>query len=149
MLDALPRAPAAALKELMGYDFASAEAAQRFQELLDELKKEVLNSYFGRLAGGMKDLTAEDIERVKDMLSDLNAMIAARDRGDDYDFEGFMARYGDMFPDNPKTLDELLEGMARRMAAMSRLLASLSERQRSELAALAEQVMGDLDLAFH
>jgi len=148
MLDALPRAPAAALKELMGYDFASAEAQQRFQELLDELKKEVLNSYFGRLAGGMKDLTAEDIERVKDMLSDLNAMIAARDRGDDYDFEGFMARYGDMFPDNPKTLEELLEGMARRMAAMSRLLASLSERQRSELAALAEQVMGDLDLAF-
>jgi len=148
MLDALPRAPAAALKELMGYDFASAEAQQRFQELLDELKKEVLNSYFGRLAGGMRDLTAEDIERVKDMLSDLNTMIAARDRGDDYDFEGFMARYGDMFPDNPKTLEELLEGMARRMAAMSRLLASLSERQRSELAALAEQVMGDLDLAF-
>jgi len=148
MLDALPRAPAAALKELIGYDFASAEAQQRFQELLDELKKEVLNSYFGRLAGGMRDLTAEDIERVKDMLSDLNTMIAARDRGDDYDFEGFMARYGDMFPDNPKTLEELLEGMARRMAAMSRLLASLSERQRSELAALAEQVMGDLDLAF-
>jgi uncharacterized protein with von Willebrand factor type A (vWA) domain len=148
MLDALPRAPAAALKELMGYEFASVEAQHHFQELLDELKKEVLNSYFGRLAGGMKDLTADDIQRVKDMLSDLNAMIAARDRGDDYDFEGFMDRYGDMFPDNPKTLDELLEGMARRMAAMSRLLASLTERQRSELAALAEQVMGDLDLAF-
>ncbi|HEU4488375.1 MAG TPA: hypothetical protein VFS38_03705, partial [Actinomycetota bacterium] len=45
-------------------------------------------------------------------------------------------------------LDELLEGMAMRMAAMSRLLASLSPEQRSELAALAEQVMGDLDLAF-
>ncbi|MBA2365877.1 MAG: hypothetical protein H0V77_05435 [Actinobacteria bacterium] len=148
ILDALPRAPAAALKELMGYDFASAEAQQRFQELLDGLKKEVLNSYFGRLAGGMRDLSPEDIERFKDMLSDLNTMIAARDRGDDYDFEGFMERYGDMFPDHPKTLDELLESLAQRMAAMSRLLASLSERQRSELAALAEQIMGDLDLAF-
>jgi uncharacterized protein with von Willebrand factor type A (vWA) domain len=148
MLDALPRAPAAALKELIGYDFASDEAAARFQALIDELKQEILNSYFGKLAGGMRDLKPEDLQRVKDMLAELNAMIAARERGDDYDFVGFMARYGDMFPDNPKTLDELLEGMAMRMAAMSRLLASLSPEQRSELAALAEQVMGDLDLAF-
>jgi uncharacterized protein with von Willebrand factor type A (vWA) domain len=148
MLDALPRAPAAALKELMGYDFASEEAAALFQALIDELKQEVLNSYFGKLAGGMRDLKPEDLQRVKDMLAELNAMIAARERGDDYDFDGFMTRYGDMFPDNPETLDELLEGMAMRMAAMSRLLASLSPEQRSELAALAEQVMGDLDLAF-
>jgi uncharacterized protein with von Willebrand factor type A (vWA) domain len=38
--------------------------------------------------------------------------------------------------------------MARRMAAMSRLRAALSPEQRAELAALAEQVMGDMDLAF-
>ena len=37
------------------------------------------------------------------------------------------------FPDQPKTLDELLENMARRMAAMSRLMASLSPEQRAEL----------------
>jgi uncharacterized protein with von Willebrand factor type A (vWA) domain len=53
-----------------------------------------------------------------------------------------------MFPDNPRTLDELLENMARRMAALSRLLASLSAEQRAELQALAEQVMADMDLAF-
>src|SRR5439155_129818 len=64
------------------------------------------------------------------------------------DFDGFMERYGDFFPENPRTLDELLEGLARRMAAMSRLMASLSPQQRAELQALAEQVMQDLDLQF-
>jgi len=38
--------------------------------------------------------------------------------------------------------------MARRMAAMSALMASLSPEQRDELARLAEQVMQDVDLAF-
>ena len=68
--------------------------------------------------------------------------------GEPYDFEGFMRRHGDFFPGNPKTLDELLEQMAARMAAMSRLLASLSPEERAELRALAEQVLQDMDLAF-
>ena len=42
-----------------------------------------------------------------------------------------MARHGDLFPDNPGTLDELLENMARRMAAMWRVVASLSEQRRN------------------
>src|SRR5881396_3639267 len=64
------------------------------------------------------------------------------------EFDELMQRFGDLFPDNPKTLDELLENMARRMAALSRLMASLSAEQRAELQALAEGVMADMDLAF-
>src|SRR5919197_6352321 len=77
-------------------------------------------------------------------------MIEARDRGEhaQADFDGFMQRFGDFFPGNPRTLDELLEGMARRMAALSRLMASLSPEQRAELEALAREVLEDLDLAF-
>ena len=59
-----------------------------------------------------------------------------------------MQRYGDLFPERPRTLDELLEQMARRMAAMSRLLASLSDEQRAELQQLVDDVMQDMDLAF-
>jgi uncharacterized protein with von Willebrand factor type A (vWA) domain len=147
-LDLLPRHPAAALRELSDYSFASAEAQRRYGELMDELRREVLNSYFSRLAEGMRDLSPEDLGRVKDMLAELNDMIAARNRGEDVDFEGFMQRYGDMFPENPRSLDELLEALARRMAAMSRLLAALSPDQRAEIAELAQSVLGDLDLAF-
>src|SRR6266498_3005607 len=82
------------------------------------------------------------------MLAVLGDMIEARERGDQYDFNRFMQRYGDLFPDNPQTLDELLEQMARRMAAMSRMLASMSPEQRAELEALAREVLQDMDLAF-
>ncbi|HWL64593.1 MAG TPA: hypothetical protein VNP73_01350, partial [Actinomycetota bacterium] len=147
-LDALPNHPAGALRELGTYEFASGEAKARFDALLEKLKRDVLNSYFKNLAGAMRDITPEDIARIKDMLAELNEMIAARNRGDDYDFEGFMSRYGDFFPENPKDLDELLEVMARRMAAMSRLMASLTPEQRRELAELANTLLDDMDLAW-
>ena len=148
MLDALPNHPAGAIRELRNYDFVSPEAAAKFQRLTEELQREVLNTYFKNISGAMRSLTAEDMTRIKDMLAELNSMIAARDQGRPYDFEGFMQRYGDMFPENPANLDELLETMARRAAAMSRLLAGMSPDQRAELAELAASVMDDLDLAF-
>ncbi len=147
-LDALPNHPAGALRELGSYQFASGEAKARYEALMERLRREVLNSYFKNLSGAMRDITPEDIARIKDMLAELNEMIAARERGDPYDFEGFMSRYGDFFPENPKNLDELLEVMARRMAAMSRLMASLTPEQRRELAELAEALMDDMDLAW-
>jgi uncharacterized protein with von Willebrand factor type A (vWA) domain len=147
-LDALPRHPAGALRELENYDFSSDEAKERYDALLEKLKQEVLDSYFKSLMGSMQSVTPEDVARMKDMMAELNEMIVARNRGDDVDFEGFMSRYGDMFPENPRNLDELLEILARRMAAMSRLMASLSPQQRAELQELAESVLSDLDLAW-
>ena len=147
-LDALPRRPAPALRELQSYRFASPEAASAFEELMERLRREVLDSYFKGLAGGLKSLTDQDLTRVKDMLAELNQLIAARAAGRPYDFDGFMDRYADMFPGNPKSLDELLEQMARRMAALSRLLASLDPDQRARLAELAAAILDDLDLAF-
>jgi uncharacterized protein with von Willebrand factor type A (vWA) domain len=107
-----------------------------------------MGAYFRRMAEGLQSMSAEDIQRFKDMLAELNRMIEQREDGEPFDFDGFMQRYGDLFPDQPRNLDELLEGMARRMAALSRLMASLSAEQRAELQALAEQVMQDMDLAF-
>jgi len=147
-LDALPRHPAGALRELQSYDFSSSEARARYEALRERLKQEVLDSYFKSLMGSMQSVTPEDVARIKDMMAKVNEMIAARDRGDEVDFEGFMSRYGDMFPENPTNLDELLEVLARRMAAMSRLMASLSPQQRAELQELSESVLSDLDLAW-
>ena len=148
MLDALPHHPAGAIRELTSYEFTSPEAARKFAELVEDLRREVLNSYFRDLSGAMRNLTPEDLGRLKDMLAELNDMIAADRRGDEYDFDGFMGRYGDFFPENPRDLQELLAAMARRMAAMSRMLASMSESQRRELAELAASVMADMDLAW-
>ena len=147
-LDSLPSDPAGQIKELKEYRFVDPEAQRKFDELMEWLKDQVLGSYFRSMAEGMRSMSAEQLQRFKDMLAELNDMIEARDRGDPYDFDGFMQRYADLFPGNPRTLDELLEQMARRMAALSRLLASLSPEQRAELEALAREVLQDLDLAF-
>jgi uncharacterized protein with von Willebrand factor type A (vWA) domain len=147
-LDSLSDDLAGQLRDLRGYRFVDPGAQQKFDELMSRLSEQVMDSYFRGLTQGMKDLSPEHLQRIKDMLAELNAMIEMRDRGEPYDFKGFMERFGDLFPDKPRTLDELLEGMARRMAALSRLMASLSPEQRSELEGLARDVLSDLDLAF-
>ncbi|HYU93370.1 MAG TPA: hypothetical protein VEN95_07820 [Actinomycetota bacterium] len=148
ILDSLPPDVPGQIRELSDYRFVDQQAQREFDELMEHLRDQVLGAYFRNMAEGMRNLSSEQVQRFKDMLAELNQMIERRDRGEDDDFDGFMQRYGDMFPDNPRTLDELLENMARRMAALSRLLASLSAEQRAELQALAEQVMADMDLAF-
>ncbi len=147
-LDSLPPDPAGQIKELKDYRFVDPDAQRNFDQLMEWLKDQVLGSYFRSMAEGMRNLSPEQLQRFKDMLAELGDMIEAQDRGDPYDFPGFMQRYGDLFPGNPQSLDELLEQMARRMAALSRLLASLSPEQRAELEALAREVLEDLDLAF-
>jgi uncharacterized protein with von Willebrand factor type A (vWA) domain len=149
-LDQLPPDLAGQLKELREYRFADPDAQREFDQLMQWLSEQVLGAYFRNLAGGMRNLTPEDLQRMKDMLAELNTMIEARERGEhtQEDFQRFMDRYGDLFPWRPRNLDELLQGMARRMAAFSRLMASLPPESRAELEELARQVMSDLDLAF-
>jgi uncharacterized protein with von Willebrand factor type A (vWA) domain len=149
-LDALPHDLPGRIQELRDYRFVDPEAQQKFDELMKELTDQVLGAYFRNLAQGLKDLSPDELKRMKDMLADLNAMIEARERGEhrQEDFDRFMERHGDFFPEGPRTLDELLESLARRLAAMSRLMASLPPDRRRELEELARQVLGDLDLAF-
>jgi uncharacterized protein with von Willebrand factor type A (vWA) domain len=147
-LDALPPDVPGQIRELSDYRFVDPEAQEAFDELLEHIREQVMGAYFRSMAEGMRSMSPEDLARFRDMLAELNRMIEQRERGEPYDFEGFMQRHGNLFPGNPKTLDELLEQMAARMAAMSRLLASLSPEERAELRALAEQVLQDMDLAF-
>jgi uncharacterized protein with von Willebrand factor type A (vWA) domain len=149
-LDALPPDAPGQVAELKEYRFSDPSAQQMFDALMQELREQVMGAHFRQMAEGMQSLTPEDIARFKDMLAELNGLIELRDRGEDTQpaFEEFMSRHGDLFPDNPRTLDELLEHMAKRMAAMSRFMASLTPEQREELMGLSQQIMQDMDLAF-
>ena len=145
-LDLLPPDLAGQVRALEEYDFVSPDAARRFEELMDHLRQQLLNSQFQSMAGAMSDTSPEQIARLKDMLSALNEMIDQRERGEEPDFEGFMERFGDFFPENPRTLDELLEQMARQMAAMQAFMNSLTPEQRAQLQALSAQLLDDMDL---
>ncbi len=145
-LDLLPPDLAGQVRELEQYDWTSAEAQQRFEALLDRLRQQLMQRYVNQMSGAMQNVNAEQLQRMKDMLAELNEMLARRERGEDPQFEQFMQKYGDFFPENPQTLDELLEVMAQRMAAMQAMLNSMTPEQRAQLQALSDQLMEDMDL---
>ncbi len=147
-LDLLPPDLAGQVRTLQDYEFQSSEAGERFQSLLEQLRQELMQSYFNQMSGAMSNVSPDDMARMKDMLAELNTMLEARQRGEDTDeaFARFMENFGDFFPEGPANLDELLEIMARRMAAMQSLLNSMTPEQRAQLQGLAEQLMEDLDL---
>ncbi len=147
-LDMLPPDLAGQVKELQNYDFVSQEAQQRFEELLDQLRQQIMQSQVNQMAGAMENITPEDMARMKDMLAELNNLLDKRNQGQDtqQDFENFMQRFGDFFPENPQNLDELLETMAQRMAAMQAMLNSMTPEQRAQLQGLSQQLLEDMDL---
>ncbi|HYU38375.1 MAG TPA: VWA domain-containing protein [Acidimicrobiia bacterium] len=145
-LDEMPPDLAGRVQALQNYDFMDDAARQRFEELMDELRQQLLQSYFNQLSEGMRDVSPERMQRMKDMLAELNHMLEQRERGEEPDFKGFMEKYGDFFPGNPQTLDELLEQMAQSMAQMQQLLNSMTPEQRAQLQGLAQSLLEDLDL---
>lgn len=147
-LDLLPPDLAGQVESLQEYDWTSSAARQAFEELMDELRSQLMQSYFNQMSSAMSDMSAESVQRMKDMFNELNRMLEARAAGEDTDrmFADFMERFGDMFPGNPQTLDELLEQMARQMAAMQQLLNSMSPEQRAQLQQLADSLLEDMDL---
>ena len=147
-LDMLPPDLAGQVKELQNYDFVSQEAQQRFEELVEQLRQQIMQSQVNQMAGAMENITPEDMARMKDMMSELNNLLDKRNQGEDTqeDFDNFMQRFGDFFPENPQNLDELLEIMAQRMAAMQAMLNSMTPEQRAQLQGLSQQLLKDMDL---
>ncbi len=147
-LDLLPDDLAGKVRGLQNYEFESNEAQQRFDDLLDQLRQQLMEQQFNQMAGAMEDVSPEDMARMKDMMAELNNMLEQRARGEEPDFEKFMEEYGDFFPDNPQSLDELLEQMAQQMAAMQAMLNSMTPEQRQQLMDLSNQLLEDMDLNF-
>jgi uncharacterized protein with von Willebrand factor type A (vWA) domain len=147
-LDLMPPDLAGRVRELQEYDFTSSEARERFDELMDKLRQQLMQSYFNQMAGAMSDVSPEQMQRMKDMFNSLNRMLEQREAGEPIDpsFEQFMEQFGDFFPGNPQTLDELLEQMAEQMAAMQAMLNSMTPEQRAQLQGLANQLLEDMDL---
>ena len=133
-LDQLPESTAGALRELQEFDFIDPEAQRKFQELMDELRKEMLGSVASEMREQIENMDPEQMALMREMLRDLNQMIRDKLDGLEPDFEGFMDKWGAMFGDDPpRSFDELMEMLARQMGQMQSLLDSMSPEQRREL----------------
>ncbi|HSE71316.1 MAG TPA: hypothetical protein VLA97_11215 [Nocardioidaceae bacterium] len=148
-LATVPDDTAGAVRALSSYDWHSSEARATFEAIQQMLRHEILDAQFAGLKRALEGGDPEAMERVKDMLADLNALLAAHARGQDTTdlFAQFMERHGDLFPEQPKDVEELIDALARRQAAAERMMASLTPEQREQLGQLMSDALSDPDLA--
>ena len=142
-LDRMPDDLGGRVKALRDYEFVDDEARQKFDELMQKLQKQMLDQMFQGLKGSIQQMQGEDLSRVRDMVRSLNKMLEDRMEGRTPDFNGFMEKFGDMFPPGINSLDELLEHLQRQMAQMQSLLQSLSPEAREELRQMMDALLQD------
>jgi len=147
-IEELPPSTAQAVQELADYNWRSEQARADYEKIRDLLGREVLDQRFSGMKQALEGATDEDREQIRQMLADLNQLLDAHSRGVDTpeQFAEFMDKHGQYFPDNPRNVEELLDSLAQRAAAAQRLRNSLSQEQRDELDALAQQAFGDPSL---
>ncbi|RUR00993.1 vWA domain-containing protein [Labedella endophytica] len=147
-LDNLPPSAAAAVKELGDYRWQSAEARADFDKIKDLLGREMLDQHFAGMKNALENASDADRAAIAEMLSDLNELLESHRRGEgtQQQFDDFMEKHGEHFPENPETIDELLDTLAARSAAAQRMRNSMTQEQRDELDALAQDAFGSPDL---
>jgi uncharacterized protein with von Willebrand factor type A (vWA) domain len=141
-LDKLPNDIPGQIKSLSEYDFMDDEAREKFQELMESLKQQMMQQFFQGMQQSLQNMTPEDIANMREMIRDLNKMLRDRQEGNEPDFDSFMQKHGQYFP-GVNSLDDLIEQMQQQMAAMQGIMDNMSPEQRQELQDLMEQLMGD------
>ena len=144
----LPPSTAQAVQELSDYEWRSPEAKADYDKISDLLGREMLDQRFQGMKDALENATDADRQAISEMLSDLNDLLAAHNRGEDTtdQFDEFMDKHGQYFPDNPQSTEELVEALAKRAAAAQAFYNSLSPEQRAELDQLAQQAFGSPEL---
>ncbi|HEY5266896.1 MAG TPA: VWA domain-containing protein [Acidimicrobiales bacterium] len=137
------------LGEYRDYEFVSSKAREEFEELLSELERDVLDTYFEKSKEFMGRPDPEEVERMRDMMDALSTMIEQDRRGEELDptFENFMEKFGDFFP-GAQSLDDVIQAMGERAAAAEAMFNSLSSEQQGELRSLFDQMMQNMELNF-
>ena len=150
-LDSLPPDAAGAIHELQGYEFMDQRAEQAFQRLLEEIKQGVVDTYFKEMTQQLEQMSGQDMAMLRAMVADLNALVRQKLEGVpetqlQHNYEQFLKKWGQLFPNAPPTFDEFLEQLSRQMARMDSLMQSLSPEMRRQLAELAVATFGDPEL---
>ena len=114
-LESLPPSPAKAVQELADYQWRSGEAREKYEQIKDLLGREMLDQRFAGMKEALENATDEDRQRVNEMLDDLNELLDKHAKGQDtqQDFDDFMAKHGEFFPENPRNVSELLDSLAK------------------------------------
>jgi uncharacterized protein with von Willebrand factor type A (vWA) domain len=148
-LDELPPDVGGRFRALQDYEFLDPGARQRYEDLVERLRRSTLDRYTHGLADAVKGMRPEDLAGQRAMVRDLNDLLARRIAGDEpsqEDVDRFLAQHGGFFP-GARTLDDVVEQLAQRMGAMQSLLQSMTPEQRAELEDAISALLRDDRLA--
>ena len=149
-LSTMPNNPVSRIQALKDYEFESPEAAQAFQDLMERVSQQLLDSLFHSMRRGLESQDEEAISQMREMLADLNRLLSNFREGKDTDaeFNEFMQKWGNNFPPGINSVEDLARFLAAQMQATSAMLNSLSPEQRRELMELSQVLLDDLDLGW-
>ncbi|MBV8444509.1 MAG: hypothetical protein JOZ92_01185, partial [Candidatus Dormibacteraeota bacterium] len=150
-LDALPPDAAGAIAQLQGYEFMDQRAEQAFARLLEDIKRNIVDTYFKEMTEQLRNMSQQDMTVLQEMVRDLNALVRQRLEGVpeaqlQHNYEQFSSKWRQLFPNAPPTFDEFLEQMRRQMARMDSLMQSLSPEMRQQLTDVMAATFGDPEL---
>jgi uncharacterized protein with von Willebrand factor type A (vWA) domain len=149
MLDALPEDVPRAMQELDKYSWKSDEARAIYEQMKDRLRRDVIDQQFAGLTQSVENMSDPATQQaMAEMMNDLNDLLDKHRQGQatEEDYQEFLDKHRDFFPNAPETLDEFIDEMARQSAAMQRMLESMTPEQRAELAEAMQQALSDMGL---
>ncbi|HZC31976.1 MAG TPA: VWA domain-containing protein, partial [Candidatus Bathyarchaeia archaeon] len=114
-------------------------------ELTERLRKQTLDRFVDGLSEAIQGTTPEDLAANREMVRDLNSLLEERLEGREPsqdDVDDFLAQHGRFFP-GARTLDDIVEQLTQRMAAMQSLLRSMTPQQRAELQSMMDALLRD------
>jgi uncharacterized protein with von Willebrand factor type A (vWA) domain len=144
-LDALPHDVGGQIRRLEEYDFMEPAARDRFNALTERLRKQTLDRFVEGLSEAIQGTTPEDLQANRDMVRDLNELLEQRLEGREpsqADVDEFLGKHGRFFP-GAQSLDDIVEQLTQRMAAMASLLRSMTPQQRAELQSMMDALLRD------
>jgi uncharacterized protein with von Willebrand factor type A (vWA) domain len=144
-LNSLPRDVGGRIRQLEEYDFMEPAARERFQALTDRLRRQTLDRFVDGLSEAIQGTTPEELQANREMVRDLNSLLEERLEGREPsqdEVDEFLGRHGRFFP-GARTLDEIVEQLTQRMAAMQSLLRSMTPQQRAELQSVMDALLRD------
>jgi len=141
-LDDLPEDTSSRISALQTYGFVDRRAEQAFEELLEELRKQVADALFNNLMGaaGSGEGSAEE---TKEFLQDLNNAFRQAQSGQPVDMDRLNNKWAKMLGGRANNMDEIAQRLRSRMAAMRALAGMLTPEQRAEIQSLMAKSIRD------
>lgn len=142
-LDHLPNNLGQRLQALRQYDFLDPQAAEDFQQLLEELRQRTQSSQLNGSPSEGQPSTVNQSSLMDEMYRDLNQQLRQQLQGQHPDFQQFKAQHPQFPSAQESNLEELIQHLQRQLQQWRSLLESLSQSVRRDLEDLMDQSLDE------